>query len=46
MALVHVEWTHLLQRLYWIEIRPTSREQMEQEYLGFVGRTEAGPGLG
>jgi len=41
-----VEWTHLLQRLHWTEVRPTSREQTEQEYMGFVGRTGAGPGLG
>jgi len=35
-----VEWTHLLQRLLWIE------EQTEQGYMGFVGRTGVGPGLG
>jgi len=32
-----IEWTHLLQRLHWIEVRPTLREQTEQEYLVFVG---------
>jgi len=41
-----VEWTNLLQRLHWIEVRPTSREKTEQEYMGFVGRTGAGLGLG
>jgi len=39
-----VEWTHILQRMHWIEVRPTSRKQTEQRYMGFVGRTE--PGLG
>jgi len=34
-----VEWAHLLQRLYWIEVRSTSREQTEQRYMGFVGQT-------
>jgi len=37
-----VEWTHLLQWLYWTEVRPTFREQTEQEYMGFVGRTGFG----
>jgi len=41
-----VDWTHLLQRLHWTEIRPTSREQTEQGYMGFVGRTGTGPGFG
>jgi len=41
-----VEWTHLLQRLHWTEVRPTSREQTEQGYMGFVGQTGARPGLG
>jgi len=41
-----VEWTHLLQRLHWSEVRPTSREQTEQGYMKFVGRTGAGAGLG
>jgi len=25
-----VEWTHILQRLHWIDVRPTSREKTEQ----------------
>jgi len=37
-----VEWTHLLQRLHWTEVRSTSREQTEQGYgadlLGEQGR--------
>jgi len=41
-----VEWTHLLQRLHWTEVRPTSREKTEQGYMGFVGKTGVGPGLG
>jgi len=35
-----VEWTHLLQRRHWTEVRPTSREQTEQRYMGFVGKQE------
>jgi len=38
-----VEWIHLLQRLQWILVRPTSREQTEQGYLWFFERTGAGP---
>jgi len=29
------EWTHLMQRLHWTEVCPTSREQ---GYMGFVGQ--------
>jgi len=41
-----MEWTHFLQRLHWTEVRPTTRKQTEQGYIGFVGRIGTGPGLG
>jgi len=37
-----LEWTHLLQRLHWIEVRPTSREQRSNKILGLLGEQRWG----
>jgi len=41
-----MEWTHLLQKLFSMDVRPTTRAQTEHGNFGVVGRTETGLGLG
>jgi len=39
-------WTHLLQTLHCIEVRPTSQEQTEHEFFWVIGQAGAEPCMG